>query len=144
MNIEDVMEWIKIADDDLDSAKILNGHVRKHHEIICYHCAQAVEKYLKGYLAYKDVIPEKTHNILFLNNLCIKKDSIFENIKTECGFINRFANDIRYPNKYEVTEDDVRFSLAVVEKIKPISDLKNIIISEMNRPPQSGGVSCKY
>jgi hypothetical protein len=51
MHIEDVQEWLRIADDDLDSAKILNESVRKHCEIICYLCAQAIEKYLKGYLA---------------------------------------------------------------------------------------------
>jgi HEPN domain-containing protein len=45
MDIEDVMEWIQLAEDDFDSAKILNKSIRKHYEIICYHCAQAAEKY---------------------------------------------------------------------------------------------------
>jgi len=31
MNIEDVFEWIKIADDDFDSAEILNQAARKHY-----------------------------------------------------------------------------------------------------------------
>jgi HEPN domain-containing protein len=44
MEIEDVMEWMQLADDDLDSAKILNEAFRKHNEIICYHCAQSVVK----------------------------------------------------------------------------------------------------
>jgi HEPN domain-containing protein len=44
MNIDDVLEWIEIADNDFDSAILLNEAVRKHCEIICYHCAQAVEK----------------------------------------------------------------------------------------------------
>jgi HEPN domain-containing protein len=48
MEIEDVIEWIQLADDDFDSAKLLNEAVRRHYEIICYHCAQAVEKYLKA------------------------------------------------------------------------------------------------
>jgi len=39
MNIEDMAEWIKIADDDFDSVGILNQSFRKHHEIIWYHCA---------------------------------------------------------------------------------------------------------
>jgi HEPN domain-containing protein len=66
MNIDDVKEWIEIADDDFDSAEILNKAFRKHNEIICYHCAQAVEKYLKGYMEYKDIVPEKTHNLSYL------------------------------------------------------------------------------
>ena len=94
MHIDDVMEWIKIADDDFDSAIILNQAYRKHYEIICYHCAQAVEKYLKGYLEYNGIIPEKTHNLTYLNSICIDKDNQFINIKTECDFLNKFANDI--------------------------------------------------
>jgi HEPN domain-containing protein len=136
MDIEDIAEWINLADNDFGSAKMLNESVCKYYEIICYHCAQAVEKYLKGYLTFKDVIPEKTHNLLFLNNLCIEKDNVFENIKIECGFINRFANGIRYPHKYEVHEEDVSFSIAAVEKIrniKPMSDLRTTIMAENNK-----------
>jgi HEPN domain-containing protein len=44
MNIDDVLEWLEIADNDYDSAIILFESARKHCEIICYHCAQAVEK----------------------------------------------------------------------------------------------------
>jgi HEPN domain-containing protein len=135
MNIEDVMEWIQLAEDDFDSAKILNESARKHYEIICYHCAQAAEKYLKGYLTYKDIIPEKTHDLRFLNNLCMEEDNNFEDIITECAFINKFANDIRYPHKYETHEDDVAFSINAIEKIKnckPILDLRNIITNKGN------------
>ena len=42
MNIDDVKEWIIIADDDFDSAEILNQAFRKHNEIICYHCANDI------------------------------------------------------------------------------------------------------
>jgi len=75
MDIEDVTEWINIAENDFDSAKLLNEAVRKHYEVICYLCAQATEKYLKGYLTSKNIIPEKTHNLPFLNNLCVEKDA---------------------------------------------------------------------
>jgi HEPN domain-containing protein len=136
MEIEDVAEWIQLADDDLYSAKILNGTVRKVYEIICYHCAQATEKYLKAYLTYKDIIPEKTHNLLFLNKLCVEKDDEFQNIVTLCDFLNRFTNDIRYPHKYEVTDDDVNFSINAVEKIrkiKPIIDLRSRIDNDESK-----------
>jgi HEPN domain-containing protein len=126
MHIEDVKEWLRIADDDFDSAKILNESVRKHCEIICYLCAQAIEKYLKGYLTWNDIIPEKTHNLVYLNRICVEKDKIFENIKTECDILNRYSNDIRYPHKYEVNESDVNYSINAVEKIRNIEPLMNI------------------
>jgi len=128
MNFEDVLEWMQMADDDFDSAKILNVSARKHYEIICYHCAQAAEKYLKGYIVFKDIVPKKTHDLRFLNNLCIELDGKFGNLITECAFLNKYANDIRYPHKYETNESDVNFALKAVEKIRdfiPISDLRN-------------------
>jgi len=127
MNIEDTAEWLRIADDDFDSAQLLNQSTRKHYEIICYHCAQAVEKYLKGYLIYNNIVPQKTHDLLFLINLCIEEDKNFEEIMVECGFLNRFANDIRYPHKYEINEADANFSIQAVEKIrhfKPLARLR--------------------
>ena len=129
MNNEEVLEWIAIADCDLNSAKLLNEAVRRHFEVICYHCAQAAEKYLKAYLVYHDILPEKTHNIPYLNSLCIEIDNDFQNIELACVFLNKFANDIRYPNKYEVTESDVNFAVDAVEKIsafKPVAELRNI------------------
>jgi HEPN domain-containing protein len=127
MNSEDVKEWMEIADNDFDSAILLHESARKHYEIICYHCAQAVEKYIKGYLISKDIVPQKTHDLRFLNNLCIELDNTFECIITECAVLNKFANDIRYPHKYETNESDTSYAINSVEKIrsfKPIQDLR--------------------
>ena len=135
MNIEDVKEWFMIADSDFDSAKILNEAVRKHYEIICYHCAQAAEKYLKGYLIFKDIEPKKTHDLRYLNNLCMELHTDFENLITECAFLNKFANDIRYPHKFETRESDVNISIKYVERIRniePIKNLRNEIMKDEN------------
>jgi HEPN domain-containing protein len=96
------MEWIQIAEDDLYSAQILYEQIRKPYEIICYHCAQSTEKYLKGFLTYNDIVPEKTHNLLLLLELCIQKDNNFENIRTEFSLLNKFTNGIRYPHRIEI------------------------------------------
>jgi len=90
---------------------------------------QAVEKYLKGYLTYKNIIPQKTHDLVFLCNLCAEKDNDFQTIKSLCEFLNLFVT-IRYPHTYEVTEDDAAFSIKAVEKVrdnKPIDDLSKLI-----------------
>ena len=126
MNINDVKEWMIIADDDFDSAKILNESVQRHMEVICYLCAQATEKYLKGYLTYNDILPQKTHNLVLLNDKCIEIDSNFEEIKMECGFLNRYVNEIRYPYRVQVYEEDVIYVIKSVEKIKNMSTLKRI------------------
>ena len=130
MNNEEVQEWFEIADRDFDSAQLLNKAVRRHYEVICYLCAQATEKYLKGYLVFNDVIPEKTHDLARLNIFCARYDADFQNIYDECSFLTRFSNDIRYQHQYETTETDVNRAIAAVEKIrnfKPILDLREIV-----------------
>ena len=126
MNINDAKEWIIIADDDFDSAKILNESVRRHMEVICYLCAQAVEKYLKCYLTYNDIVPQKTHNLVLLNDKCIEINSSFLEIKMECGFLNRYINEIRYPYRIQVYEDDVIYVIKSVEKIRNLEVFKKI------------------
>jgi len=130
MNNDEVQEWLEVADRDLDSALLLNEAVRRHFEVICYHCAQAVEKYLKGYLIFNDIVPKKTHDLVLLNDFCVEIDNEFQNIYDECRFISRFGTDIRYPNKYEVTENHVKFAIAAVEKVrdfKPILDMRTAV-----------------
>ena len=127
MKIKDVIEWIMIADEDLYSAKILNEQIRRPYEIICYHCAQATEKYLKGYLAFVDFVAPKTHNLSLLLDLCIENSNDFEVIRTECVILNKFANDIRYPHRIEIKEEDVIYAINAVERIKNILPIKNLI-----------------
>ena len=53
-----VKEWFDIAADDMRSAVFLFDNLRpKPIEIICYHCQQAVEKAMKGYLINHDIEP---------------------------------------------------------------------------------------
>lgn len=45
-------EWLQMAKKDLQSAKILFEHDGDY-GIVCFHCQQAIEKYLKGFLIFK-------------------------------------------------------------------------------------------
>jgi len=135
MHLNDTILWFYRADADFDAAKILNGAYRKHTEIICYLCAQATEKYLKGYLVYKNHKIENTHNLPYLNKLCITYDKQFEEIKIDCGILNKFNNNIRYPDGIETDEKDVALSLKTIEKIinlKPLFDLREQIIQKQD------------
>ena len=78
MNNENVKEWLQLADDDLYSAQILNETIRRPYEIICYHCAQSVEKYLKGYLTFCDIVPKKLMIWFFCIIYVLKKTANFK------------------------------------------------------------------
>jgi len=136
-NIEDTIEWIRIAERDFDAAKILNEAVRKHYEVICYMCSQATEKYLKGFLVSNDIIPQKTHNLMLLHSLCADIENNFATIDTLCDFLNRYASDIRYPHQYEVCETDAIRAINAVEKIRnfnPILELRELLNNNETAP----------
>jgi len=133
MNLNETIQWFSKADGDYDAAKILNNAYKKHTEIICYLCSQAIEKYLKGYLIFKNHKIENTHNLPYLNSLCVQYDNRFEEIKLDCGILNKFNNNIRYPDGMETDEYDVNLSLKTVEKIivsSPLLDLRNEIMKQ--------------
>ena len=127
MKIDEVKEWIRHAEDDLFSAKLLFDNVRKPLEIICYHCAQSAEKYLKAFLVYNCIAPQKTHDLLLLLSYCSKIDDSFLTMNTECGFLNAFNNEIRYPNIIEIEDVDAKLAISYVEKIIKIIAIENML-----------------
>jgi HEPN domain-containing protein len=136
MNLKDTIQWFQIADADYNSAKILNNYIRKYNDIICYHCSQAVEKYLKGYLVYTDTILQNTHNLPYLNSLCIEKSKDFQEINSECRLLNNYTSQVRYPHEMDITGNDVSNVLKAVEKVrhfKPLLDLRNTLINEIRK-----------
>lgn len=72
--------WLIKAEHDLQNAATVIEHNPMILDTACFHCQQAVEKYLKAFLIYKGVIVERTHNLFFLIDECGKQDADFLNI----------------------------------------------------------------
>jgi len=83
-NQELAQEWFKVAEMDLSSAAYLYSMRPIPIEIICYHCQQSAEKFLKGYLAFCGEPIRKTHDLVQLNKLCQMQDGEFSKIENEC------------------------------------------------------------
>jgi len=62
----------------------------------CFHCQQAIEKYLKAYLIYNGLDIERTHNIIALLDQCANFDPVFGTI--DPLDINAYAVQGRYPD----------------------------------------------
>jgi len=111
-------EWLKIAETDLDSADFLQGMKPIPIEIICYHCQQSAEKYLKGFLALKGEVIEKIHDLVRLNKICHKYDKDFGSIEEECLMLTDFAVNVRYPFPMDINEADMHLALKSAHKIR--------------------------
>ncbi len=113
-----VNEWLNIAEMDIASAKFLQNMHPLPIEIICYHCQQSAEKYLKGFLAFKENEVLKTHDLLVLNNLCQKYDKDFLSINEECLRLTDYGVNIRYPYPMDLNKSDMKIALKDSQKIK--------------------------
>ncbi len=112
------LEWFQYAENDYEVAILLSQQVKPKLEIACYHCGQCVEKYLKGYIASKGGILQKTHSLVALCNTCITYDEKFNNILEMCANLTVYGSEVRYPNKSEISELHMKKAISETMKIR--------------------------
>jgi HEPN domain-containing protein len=119
-------EWLRLADNDWDVAQILNGHYPRHLEVICYHCQQAAEKYLKAFLIANDIEAPKTHDLRSLCTLCETINIDFEKLKAQCRYLTQFGTQPRYPFEIDINEAMVDMAIRHVEIIKKFAEIEKM------------------
>ena len=91
-------EWVEKAEADYKSAGAL--HRRRKEplpDVVCYHCQQCVEKYLKAYLIAQGITPPRIHDLEDLLNLCAIHDTTLTARLPLVQVLNPYAVLIRYP-----------------------------------------------
>lgn len=73
-----IKKWLEVAEHDLEAAQTILQYKPIILDIVCFHCQQAVEKYLKAFMAFKNIHFEKTHDVILLKTLCAKEDQDFK------------------------------------------------------------------
>ncbi|MDD5674731.1 MAG: HEPN domain-containing protein [Chitinivibrionales bacterium] len=111
--------WLEKAAMDITAAR----HLRKTSdasaltETICFHCQQAVEKYLKAFLVSKNISFKKIHNLEVLLQMCVSADTDFNTL--DMGNLSDYAVTVRYPgHAYSPTINDADQSLLLADKIR--------------------------
>ena len=116
-----VKAWFEIAATDLSTARhLFNSMHPKPLEIICYHCQQAAEKALKGFLLDREIEPPRTHELERLCAMCLEYDDAFIPIQVACQELTAYASSARYPGHAEIEEQDAIFSLKEADRIYTI------------------------
>ena len=81
--IDIVKQWMEKADHDLGTAQVTYLYLPKYHDTIAFHCQQAAEKYLKGFLLFLDISFSRQHSLNYLLGLLSQKieipDELFDN-----------------------------------------------------------------
>lgn len=89
-------DWIEKAQRDLKSAKILKEHDCGN-DMVAFHCQQAVEKSLKAYLIMNGEGIVSGHSLIYLCKLSEKHNSEYRKYIKDCGFLNQYYIETRYP-----------------------------------------------
>ena len=114
-----VHQWIKIAERDMLTSQRELEIVPNVTDIICFHCQQAVEKYLKAFLTKHQIEFPKTHSIMTLINLCSGIDSSFKEKLLKADLLTDYAVEIRYPDEwYEPTIEEARNAYELAKEVK--------------------------
>lgn len=115
------LEWFEFAQTDLLSAQYLLDMQPTPYEVICYHCQQAAEKWLKGILVYHcagDVNVPRTHNLIFLNKQCYEINAAFSDLTTVCDRLNIYGSIHRYPGNPQIEFSDMKQAVKDAEYIQ--------------------------
>ena len=119
MDKELVAGWFRFANMDLDLAK---NTVKTMHpvpfELVCYHCQQSAEKFLKGTIIAFGIEVEKTHDLPTLMETLEEHTQITDDIFRIANSLTQFGVRTRYPNEISVDESQTKTAIAHAEKIK--------------------------
>jgi HEPN domain-containing protein len=113
-------QWLDKAEMDLAVINILQKSKSAPTSATAFHCQQAIEKYLKGFLGFNDVAFAKTHDLNILLELCLQKDAAFKILNRDyIADIKTYAVNTRYPGEeYEPPEKELVAYVKVVKQVK--------------------------
>ena len=114
-----VRQWVRLAEHDLREAeRALAEPSDPAYEISCFHAQQTAEKYLKAFLAAKDISIPNTHDL----------DRLLQKVPTtnqidisaeELAHLTPFAVNSRYPGvDMPETREDAEFALNIARKVR--------------------------
>ncbi|MEK6615924.1 MAG: HEPN domain-containing protein [Bacteroidota bacterium] len=102
----DVLEWLIKAEQDYQTAETMS---RKRKtpvpDIVGFHAQQCIEKYLKAILVLKRLDFPKTHDLIELLEIAIKKEPLLDIYRPELRMLNPFSVQFRYPGESATIED---------------------------------------
>jgi HEPN domain-containing protein len=111
--------WIEKADHDLGTATLTHSHIPAYKDTICFHCQQAIEKYLKAYLVFLGVEFRPVHDLIYLLDLASSSDRFSSDFYDMADKIDGFAVQIRYPDSIiEPSDEEVNSSIEYAKRFR--------------------------
>ena len=127
-----VAAWLERAAQDLGAARILAQSSEPYLSVALYHCQQAAEKAVKGFLVFHDQRAQKTHDIKRLVDIALPFERGFFAWTTAAEQLTPYATKFRYADDFADAEPsreefDTMFNAA--------SDFYQFVLSTL--PPET-------
>ncbi|EYE87312.1 DNA-binding protein [Fervidicella metallireducens AeB] len=123
-------EWFEMAKKDMRSAEILFEHDADN-GIVCFHCQQAIEKYLKGFLINVTGELHEGHNLVKLCKKALAYNKALSEFIKDMAFVNTYYIETRYPAEdpllvsKEDAEECIKIAIKVIERIQEVVNGSN-------------------
>ena len=109
--------WFRKADNDLRTARLIL-EAGGPFDTGCFHCQQAIEKWLKGYLALHRRDFPFTHDLEVLARLCQTVSPSLELPSPLLPELSDYAVNARYEFTPDPTQEDLREALGEAERLR--------------------------
>ncbi len=134
--LEEVRAWLLKPSHDLRAAVHLADLEEPLLDVVVYHCQQAMEKALKGYLTCQGSPFAKTHALGPLVEQAAELDDGFEGLLEHAEDLSPFARRFRYPG--EVLDPGEAEAARAVELAREALDFVVTRVPEEVRPEPGG------
>lgn len=119
-----VKNWLIKALHDLAVSKKLKTGEEQYLDVAIYHCQQAAEKAIKGFLVLHDKEFPKTHDLRLLVQLAVSVNSEFVKHEDAAEILTPYATEFRYPGDImDPTKEEME------QGIKNAEEIVNYVIS---------------
>ena len=99
--VAETRAWFVKAAGDLRAATALGKIEPPLLDDVVFHCQQAAEKALKGFLTWRSSPFRKTHNLEEIGEQCLKLDATLKEIIDQATPLTEYAWKFRYPGEPE-------------------------------------------
>lgn len=121
--VQFIKQWLVKANEDLPVVEKLTENEIIANASVCFHCQQAVEKFLKAFLISCGIDIKKTHNIEYILSECTDIDLDFSAINPK--ELSDFGVDARYPgDMYIPSEEETMEYKNIALRVKDLVEEK--------------------
>lgn len=111
-------QWITKARSDLLNA---DNNLAAHevpYDTVCFHCQQAAEKFMKGFLVAHGCEHPITHNLLVVLEKVLEFDPTADFMRETLALLNPYSVEVRYPgDAWMPTPDDAKEARLAVQEV---------------------------